>query len=98
MEARTAAGREVASDTFTVEKGSHGFLWMPVPDPTIHFLLQTTEYGGSNGGTYTEPFETSGRLQAFPRMVTQWFRDNPKSVVVQKWATSDIERALRRVK
>ena len=96
LEARDASGAAVARDKFVVGEGSHGYLWTPLPDPAFCFLLQTSEYGQSGGGSGNDALEPGGPLRPFPRMVTQWFHDNPKSVTVQKWAKSDFERALRR--
>ena len=99
LAARDSAGNEVAYDKFTVEKGSHGFLWLPRPSPDYCFRLFTTEYGTPDPNRALEDdVPRDGALRPFPRQVTQWFHDNPKSVEVQSWAKSDYERALRRVK
>lgn len=96
VEARDAAGSVVGREKFTVEKGSHGFLWTPSPDPTFYFLLQTTEYGGAAGRAGEVRLEGDAPLKPFPAMVTQWFHDNPSAVSVRKGTKTDFERALRR--
>jgi hypothetical protein len=96
LEARDATGKVVKREQFSVEEGSHGFLWTPLQDPAFCFLFQVTDYGRSTGRAGMFPFEGSGTLRAFPEMVTQWFRDNPKAVSVRKGTKSDYERALRR--
>jgi hypothetical protein len=96
LEARDLSGANLAQETIKVEKGSHGYLWTPLPSPDFCFLLQTSQYGNSQDFAGSEALERGGTLHAFPKMVTQWFRDNPPSVQVQSWAHSDFERALRR--
>lgn len=99
LAARDSSGSEVAFERFNVEKGSHGFLWLPRPAPDFCVRLYTTEYGTPDPNRALEDdVPNTGALREFPRQVTQWFHDNPKSVEVQSWAKSDYERALRRVK
>lgn len=96
VEARNAPDHVAARESFTVEKGSHGYLWTPLPDPNFYFLLQTTEYGYAAGRAGNQRLDGTGPLRPLPAMVTQWFRDNPKTVSVRKGVKSDFERALRR--
>jgi hypothetical protein len=94
LEARDAFKKVIAEESFTVAKGSNGFLWTPLPDPAARFYLEVAYYGqGAGGGA--SAFAGSAALREFPSWVTQWFKENPKTVVVQKWAKSDFERALR---
>jgi hypothetical protein len=95
LEARNPSNAVVAQESFTVIKHSLGYLWTPKRDPKVAFFLQTATYGYDNGSSGPSSFDEPGELREFPSWVTQWFKDNPKSVVVQKWAKSDFERALR---
>ncbi len=98
LEARNASGELIAQESFTVEKGSNGYLWTPLPDPAARFLFQYSEYGYSSAGSGVSPFEGNSPLRQFPNWVTQWFRDNPSAVSVRKGAKWDFERALRFVR
>jgi len=95
LEARDALRKVIAEESFTVAEGSNGFLWTPQPDPGARFFFDVANYGSNSGSAGTFPFEGSEALRPFPSWVTQWFKENPKTVVVQKWAKSDFERALR---
>jgi hypothetical protein len=95
LEARDAFKKVIAEESFTVAKGSNGFLWTPQPAPGARFYLEVAYYGQGAGAGGSSAFEGGDALREFPNWVTQWFKDNPKTVVVQKWAKSDFERALR---
>lgn len=95
LEARDPSNAVVAQESFSVAEFSNGYLWTPKPDPKTAFFFEVTNYGVNTGSAGTFSFSESGALREFPSWVTQWFKDNPKTVVVQKWAKSDFERALR---
>ena len=95
LEARDPFRKVIAEESFTVAEGSKGFLWTPRPDPAARFYLEVAYYGQGAGSGGTLAFESSAALREFPTWVTQWLKENPKTVVVQKWAKSDFERALR---
>jgi len=96
LDARDGSGAVVASEKLTVEKGSNGFLWTPLPDPSFAFLIETTDYGESTGGAGQVMLEGAGPLRPLPEWVTQWFRENPKSVSAAKGSKRTHEHALRR--
>jgi hypothetical protein len=95
LEARDYSNTVVAQESFTVAEFSNGYLWTPTPDPQVKFFFQEAHYGVGAVGPTTFSFENPGALREFPSWVTQWFKDNPKTVVVKKWAKTDFERALR---
>lgn len=97
VEARNNSGSVLAKETFTVNKGSYGFLWTPLPDTNSSFFLQVTSYG-EGAGEYVAKLDNNSLLKPFPEYVTQWFRNNPSSVSVPKGWKCTYERALRRAK
>jgi hypothetical protein len=96
LEAVDASGTVLAHQKLNVSKEARGYLWTPLPDLKFRFLLQTTRYGQSACPDTFEVLECESPLTQFPQWVTQWFHDNPKSVLVKKGYKSDFERALRR--
>jgi hypothetical protein len=95
LEARDYSNTVIAQESFTVVEFSHGYLWTPKPDPKTTFFFEVANYGGNFGSAGTFLFPGGGELREFPSWVTQWFKDNPKNVVVKKGTKSDFERALR---
>jgi len=95
LEARDYANTVVAQESFTVAQFSNGYLWTPKPDPNTAFFFEVANYGVNAGSSGTFLFTGGGELREFPSWVTQWFKDNPKNVVVKKGTKSDFERALR---
>ena len=47
LEARDGSGTVVTSENLVVDKNSNGFLWTPLPNPSVKFLIQTNDYGES---------------------------------------------------
>jgi hypothetical protein len=95
LEARDASNAVIEKQPLTVIKSSNGYLWTPKPDPRTAFFFQVANYGYNTGSAGTFAFDEPGALREFPNWVTQWFKDNPKNVVVKKGTKSDFERALR---
>jgi hypothetical protein len=95
LEARDYSNSVVAQESFTVAKFSNGYLWTPKPDPNTTFFFEVAYYGENAAAPGRFNFSGYESLREFPSWVTQWFKDNPKTVVVKKWAKSDFERALR---
>jgi hypothetical protein len=96
VEAKDSTGKVLESLTVDFEGGSNGYLYAPMHNKDVCFVIQTDVYGRVIGnGPKDIVLDRSKNLWAMPSSIDRWFQDTPDQVKLGKGQSSTTKRAVR---
>ncbi|MFO0759265.1 MAG: hypothetical protein U0359_22425 [Byssovorax sp.] len=99
IEAKDASGKviETIAD-MEFKSGSNGYLYSPMHDKNVCFVVQVDVYGKTAGaGAKDILLDKNRNFWEMPASIDRWFQDTPDSVKLGKGQTSATKRAVRQV-